>query len=1001
MSGETAKNYDPATIEAQANRVWLEEKCFAADPSGPGEAYCIVIPPPNVTGALHLGHAINNTLQDVMIRNHRMRGFNALWVLGIDHAGIATQAVVEKQLKEKENKTRHDLGREELVRRIWEWKQEYGDRILEQIKRMGCSCDWDRLRFTLDEQCARAVRETFFKLFRDGLIYRGKRMVNWDIHLQTSISDDEIFHETVKTSLWHIRYPITGTDKAMIVATTRPETMLGDTAVAVHSEDERWNWAIGKSVDLPLVNKRIPIIADDILVDPKFGSGVVKVTPAHDPNDYAVWQRHLGKADAIEIVNILNPDGTINENGGKYAGMKREAARKKVVEDLEGLGLMVKEEPYETQVGHSDRSKTPVEPYLSDQWFVTMAPLAEPALQVVREGIVEFFPERHAQQYLSWLGEKRDWPISRQLWWGHRIPVWREPGAMGGPASASSATILNRIQKWETAGRLCRRGRLLADFGPLGPVDPDSELFDICVRDPADTEIIAALEECGYLQDPDVLDTWFSSGLWPHSTLGWPEETAELRKWYPTNVLATGRDIITLWVARMVMLGMYNMGEHDSSPSPSTPGEGRGQGLEKNRAHSGNPLPHPPPEYRGRGKEGQEGKEGRDGKKLGIPFHHVYIHPTILDGKGERMSKSKGNGVDPLDIIQTHGADAMRFTLTLMATETQDVRMPVKKDAQGRNTSDKFDIGRFFCNKIWNVANHFVIANLASVKPVVLDESKWSLADRWIVSRFNRTVGEADSALEAYRFDQYAKICYDFFWEDFCSWYVEASKPAMKDSQRAGQTGNVLAAVLDGVLRLMHPMVPFITETIWWKLNEVRGERNLPGWIENEGSKRLVHARWPRRGAVDDEAENELFPRVKKVIQEIRRLRTDFEAKDNAVVSAIIASENPKVRAEIEASREMIELLAKCTIRVDARVAVGEGIAHASTGDCTVVVENLVNEDVERERTSKRKEELAKQKQTLDARLANEAYISKAPAKLVQQTKDQLAEVEAELAKLG
>jgi valyl-tRNA synthetase len=988
MSGETAKNYDPASIEAEAIRVWIDEKCFAADPSAPGEAYCIVIPPPNVTGALHLGHAINNTLQDVMIRNHRMRGFNALWVPGIDHAGIATQAVVEKQLKEKENKTRHDLGREELVRRIWEWKQEYGDRILEQIKRMGCSCDWDRLRFTLDEQCARAVRETFFKLFRDGLIYRGKRMVNWDIHLQTSISDDEIFHETVKTSMWHIRYPISGTDKAMIVATTRPETMLGDTAVAVHSEDGRWNWAIGKSVDLPLVNKRIPIIADDILVDPKFGSGVVKVTPAHDPNDYAVWQRHLGKSDAIEIVNILNPDGTINENGGKYAGMKREAARKKVVEDLEGLGLMVKEEPYETQVGHSDRSKTPVEPYLSDQWFVTMAPLAEPALQVVREGIVQFFPERHAQQYLSWLGEKRDWPISRQLWWGHRIPVWSKVRPKGDLTEGvriigTPEAVLPSSDSASVESFRVRTKKGICEFAVRREIRENDFVEYVSIQ-PGFGDIEQQIEKDGYSQDSDVLDTWFSSGLWPHSTLGWPEETAELRKWYPTNVLATGRDIITLWVARMVMLGMYNMGGRDS------------RAVDSGAIEKGGPHPSPLPEYRERGEEGKE-----IGRKLGIPFHHVYIHPTILDGKGERMSKSKGNGVDPLDIIQTHGADAMRFTLTLMATETQDVRMPVKKDAQGRNTSDKFDIGRFFCNKIWNVANHFVIANLASVKPVVLDESKWSLADRWIVSRFNRTVGEADSALGAYRFDQYAKICYDFFWEDFCSWYVEASKPAMKDSQRAGQTGNVLAAVLDGVLRLMHPMVPFITETIWWKLNEVRGERSLPGWVENEGSKRLVHARWPRRGRADDEAENELFPRIKKVIQEIRRLRTDFEAKDNAIVSAIVASENPKVREEIEGSREMIELLAKCTIRVETRVAVGEGIAHASAGDCMVVVENLVNEDVERERTSKRKEELAKQKQTLGARLANEAYISKAPAKLVQQTKDQLAEVEAELGKLG
>jgi valyl-tRNA synthetase len=408
MSGEIAKTYDPASIERDAYRVWLEERCFAADVNAPGEPYCIVIPPPNVTGALHLGHALDNTLQDILIRNHRMRGFNTLWMPGLDHAGIATQAMVERQLKEKENKTRHDLGREALVERIWQWKQQFGDRILEQLKRLGCSCDWDRTRFTLDEMCAKAVRETFFKLFKDGLIYRGKRLVNWDVHLQTSISDDEIYHETVKTSLWQIRYQIEGSDKFMVVATTRPETLLGDTAVAVHSEDPRWNWAIGKSVDLPLTGRKIPIIADDILVDPKFGTGVVKVTPAHDPNDYAVWQRHQGTPDQIDLINILNPDGTLNAAAGKYAGKKRDAARKLVVDDLVALGLLEKEDPYETQVGHSDRSKTAIEPYLSDQWFVTMAPLAEPALEVVREGIIKFFPERHAQQYLSWLGEKRD-----------------------------------------------------------------------------------------------------------------------------------------------------------------------------------------------------------------------------------------------------------------------------------------------------------------------------------------------------------------------------------------------------------------------------------------------------------------------------------------------------------------------------------------------------------------------------------------------------------------
>ncbi|MDB5333067.1 MAG: valyl-tRNA synthetase, partial [Phycisphaerales bacterium] len=653
MNTELPSKYDPSSVETQAYRVWLEEKCFHADPAKPGEPYSIVIPPPNVTGALHLGHAINATLQDILTRQHRMRGFNTVWIPGIDHAGIATQAVVEKQLKEKENKTRHDVGREGLVERIWAWKQQYGDRILEQLQRLGASCDWDRTRFTLDEMCARAVRETFFKLFKDGLIYRGKRLVNWDTFLQTSISDDEIYHEAVNTNLWHIRYPIedgnvdrgTGFQPVqgapgvgepqssssertqhgletratfMTVATTRPETMLGDTSVAVHSEDPRWNWAIGKHVRLPLTGRLIPIIADDILVDPKFGTGVVKVTPAHDPNDYAVWQRHKGQADEIDLINILTPDGKITADRpewSKYAGMKRDAARKQVVEDLKAAGLLEKEEPYETQVGHSDRSKTPIEPYLSDQWFVKMAPLAEPALQAVREGKIKFYPERHAQQYLSWLGEKRDWPVSRQLWWGHRIPVWTRRTKV---ESEESAKILAK-----KLGQAMVADALEAQFGE-GPADFDirflrlesGETFtwlnaiaglkpgdyemQICTRT---DEVGRDFEEDGFRQDPDVLDTWFSSALWPHSTLGWPERTAELERYYPTSVLVTGRDIITLWVARMVMMGMYNMGEKAQSgealsPSPSYPGEREGVrgGTSKTSASQSTSSPGPSPQ---------------------------------------------------------------------------------------------------------------------------------------------------------------------------------------------------------------------------------------------------------------------------------------------------------------------------------------------------------------------------------------------------------------------
>jgi len=1029
MADSISKTYDPASIEPEVHRVWMEENCFSADPSAPGEPYCIVIPPPNVTGALHLGHAINNVLQDILIRQHRMRGFNTVWIPGIDHAGIATQAVVEKQLKEKENKTRHDVGREELVRRIWQWKEEFGNRILEQLKRLGCSCDWSRTRFTLDEMCARAVRETFFKLFKDGLIYRGKRLVNWDVHLQTSISDDEIYHETVKTSLWHVRYPIVEDketrrqgDKEMggggatyvVVATTRPETMLGDTAVAVNSQDPRWNWAIGKSVELPLTGRKIPIIADDILVDPKFGTGVVKVTPAHDPNDYAVWQRHQGQADQIDLLNILNPDGTINSNGGKYAGMKREVARKKIVEDLTHAGLLEKEEPYETQIGHSDRSKTPIEPYLSDQWFVKMAPLAEPALQVVRDGIIKFFPERHAQQYLSWLGEKRDWPISRQLWWGHRIPVWRFKGDM---PLTEFRKVLDQLKQWEAEGKLALQ--------PSKHDRHDLQGTFISPHRNDEREVINFLEKRGFEQDPDVLDTWFSSALWPHSTLGWPEKTADLAKWYPTSVLLTARDIVTLWVARMVMMGMYNMGRAPFSPSPGTPGEGGGEGRGRGRVndeirmtndesnsdirhsiidssfvirHSNfptTPHPNPLPEY-----GSTELAEVRErGKELGIPFAHVAINPTILDGKGERMSKSKGNGVDPVDVIDTHGADALRFTLTLMATETQDVRMPVKKDAQGRNTSEKFDIGSRFCNKIWQVAQFFVIPNLEKIAPEPVDEKKWSLADRWIISRFNRAVKEADDALAEYRFDQYAKICYDFFYGDFCDWYVEAAKPALKDAKSAGQTANILAAVLDGSLRLMHPMIPFITEIIWWRLCEVRPERGLPGRIMGCTSNRLVLAAWPSGGPFSDGEESE-FAKIQQIITTIRGLRNDHKVEPKKAVDVSIVA-SAEASRQILANRVMIESLANCRLKeVSPTLSPIADAARTVAAGCDLFVQGLVDREAETQRNTKRREELNRLIQTLKGRLANESYIAKAPPHLVKQTQDQLAEAEAELAKL-
>ncbi len=958
MSTELPKTYDPSAVESEAYRVWLDEKHFHADPNAPGEPYCIVIPPPNVTGALHLGHALNNTLQDILVRQRRMRGFNALWIPGIDHAGIATQAVVEKQLKEKENKTRHDVGRDALVERIWKWKEEYGDRILNQLKRLGASCDWERSRFTLDEMCARAVRETFFKLFKDGLIYRGKKLVNWDVHLQTSISNDELYHENVKTSLWHIRYPIDGTDKFMTVATTRPETMLGDTAVAVHPDDPRWNWAIGKQVRLPLTDRLIPIIGDPILVNMEFGSGCVKVTPAHDPNDYAVWERQKG---AIDILNILNPDGTLNENAGAYKGMKRDAARKKVADDLDAQGLLAKVEPYETEVGHSDRSKTPIEPYLSDQWFVKMPKLAEPALDAVRDGQVKFFPERYAKTYLDWLGEKRDWPISRQLWWGHRIDVWISDRSLLADktefkdlANRDTRKPISIFVKLEgnqietTIGMPYEDKKAKAEaegyeeiLYSARPTDDGGAEYFYCPS-PDSKNAAAILDKIGR-HDENVLDTWFSSALWPHSTLGWPESTDELKKWYPTSVLVTGRDIITLWVARMVMTGLYNMGR--------------------------------------------------------IPFAHVAINPTILDGKGERMSKSKGNGVDPLDIISTHGADALRFTLTGMATETQDVRMPVKKLPDGRNTSDKFDLGRNFCNKLWNAAR-FALSNLESVNSHPVSDSTL-LADRWILSRLARAIADTDAAIENHRFDLYAKACYDFFWRDFCDWYVETVKPILKHPEQGPATANVLATCLDAALRLMHPMIPFITETIWWKLNEIRPRRGVNG-LSTPPAERLIRAPWPQADATlaDDAVERD-FTILQEIIGAIRVTRNDHKVDPKKPVAVSIAS-TPETTALLEANRGMIELLGVCAVKsVGATPVAPAQAARASAAGCEIHIEGLIDAEAEKQRLAKRRDELTKQINALRGRLSNESYISKAPANLVQQTRNQLADAETELAKLG
>ncbi len=699
------KQYDPKDAQERWYAFWVKSGYFHADPDSGRPAYCIVIPPPNVTGALHLGHALNNTLQDILIRWRRMQGYECLWMPGTDHAGIATQAVVEKRLFEEEKKTRHDLGRSALVERIWSWKDEYEKRILNQLQLMGCSCDWDRTRFTLDEVCSRAVRRTFFNLFKAGKIFRGKRLVNWDTQLQTAVADDEIYYEETQGHLWTIKYPVADSAEVLHVATTRPETMLGDTALAVHPEDSRYKHLVGKLVELPLTGRRIPIIADAVLVDPAFGTGCVKVTPGHDPNDY-----QAGIRNGLPTIDLMSPDGTFNEAAGRYAGLDRYVVRKRVVEDLKQQGLLERVDTHILRQGHSDRSKTPIEPIRSEQWFIRMSDdpdggpgFAQQAMDAVTAGRVRIHPERYAKSYLDWLGEKRDWCISRQLWWGHRIPIWTCD-------TCSEAELAHAFRgrddvfwrKSQTGGWLISAETDLAPDA-LGP---------------------------GHIlrQDPDVLDTWFSSALWPHSTLGWPERTPELAKFYPTSVLSTARDIITLWVARMVIFGQFNMGD--------------------------------------------------------VPFRHVYIHPVIQDGQGKRMSKSAGNGVDPVDIIEIYGADALRYTLALGATETQDLRMPVEKaklpDGRRINTSERFEQGRNFANKFWNAAR-FVMMNLDDYSPGPLDLKTLPLEDRWILSGLDETIAETSSDLEAFRFAEAARRLREFTWSEFCDWYVEFAKIRLRD----------------------------------------------------------------------------------------------------------------------------------------------------------------------------------------------------------------------------
>ncbi len=1069
--------YDHAAAQGKWYAFWEERGYFHADPASEKEPFSVVIPPPNVTGALHLGHALNNTLQDILCRMRRMQGYEVLWMPGTDHAGIATQAVVERRVLEEEGKSRHDLGREGLVDRIWDWKREYEKRILGQLKQMGFSCDWERLRFTLDDQCARAVRETFFQLFKDEKTYRGKRLVNWDTFLQTAVSDDEVFHDPVKGHFWHFRYPVIdpkpGEPEFVTIATTRPETMLGDTAVAVHPdpagqldkveaelneklvaapdkekdavqaqidalaerrktkltelEQLRDMAADGRKLRLPLADREIPLIAD-VWAKPELGSGCVKITPAHDANDYEVWQRN----PQINARNIMERDGTLNDAvPEKYRGLTMKRARAAVVEDLVELGLHDPEndrEDREIDLAHSDRSKTPIEPYLADQWFVKMDELAQTAMDAVTDGRVKIVPDRYAKSYLDWLGEKRDWPVGRQLWWGHRIPVWHfrdmsqrdfsettprlesflslfdlEPqdySVQRGDTPIDFAISAKEVEQADGArsDKLKEAMQYLESFRKSTPntttLDSLHGSDDVELPStrtvPLGDERARAAQKIGHLtlpeEDEEVLDTWFSSALWPHSTMGWPEETAELERFYPTSTLITSRDIITLWVARMVLMGEFNMND--------------------------------------------------------IPFHEVYIHPKILDGYGETMSKSKGNGVDPLDIIDKYGADSLRFGLAYLTTETQDVRMPVefecphcgchikqtkknrvlprvecdscgkpfgtqwsashgteddKQLLRGAAVSERFELARNFCNKLWN-ASRFALMNLEGYEAGPVADADLLLEDRWLLSRLATTTQVVTESLNAYKYAEASRALYDFAWDEFCSFYVEMTKARFAVPEQRVTAQRVLAYALDQLLRLLHPMTPFVTEEVWQLLGEVAPERGLETPSPAEDS--VCIAAWPEADVKRiDAGIEEQFAQFQAVMGAVRNIRTEKNIPPKESVEFTVRCEAP-VAGLLEPMRPYFESMARATATaIGPDAAPAERVASKALSGMEVHVDISAFFDVgaERKRLEKELAEKSKFATGLENKLGNENFVSRAPANVVQEQRDKLAEVKEQL----
>ena len=867
---ELSKTYEPSQVEGQIYQMWMDNDCFKANPDPDKKPYSIVMPPPNVTGQLHMGHALDSTLQDILTRYKRMEGYSALWLPGTDHAGIATQIKVEEELRVKEGKTRYDLGREKFLERVWAWKEKYGSRIVEQQRKLGVSCDWSRSRFTMDEGCSRAVREAFCEMYDKGLIYKGSRIINWCPHCLTALSDAEVEYVDKPGHLWYIRYPLSDGSGDIVVATTRPETMMGDTGVAVNPNDEKFQHLIGKTCILPIMNREIPIVGDEYC-EIGFGTGAVKMTPAHDPNDFEVGLRHN-----LDIIRVIADNGTINENGGKYNGMDRYECRKAIVKDLEEQGYLIKTEPYSHNVGTCYRCHNDVEPLISAQWFVKMEPLAKEAIRVVNDGTIKFVPERFTKTYINWMENVHDWCISRQLWWGHQIPAW---------------------------------------------------YCDECGHINVSREDPTKCEKCGcthLTRDEDVLDTWFSSGLWPFSTLGWPDlDSEDLKYWYPTTDMVTGYDIIFFWVARMVVSGMEQMKKE--------------------------------------------------------PFKTVFIHGLVRDDKGRKMSKSLGNGIDPLEMAEKYGADALRFNLITGNSPGNDMRFYVEKCEAMRN----------FANKIWN-ASRYVLMNLTVEETGLPDAADLEIEDKWVLSKLNTLIKEVTENMDAYELGVASAKVYDFIWDTYGDWYIELTKArlygANEKSKLAAQ--KVLVYVLDQFLRLLHPFMPFITEEIWQA-------------IPHEG-KFLMLADWPKYDeSLNFGAEAAHMESVMNAIRSIRNRRAEMNVPPSKKSTLYVVSDKGEIFRQGEGFICRLAYADKVII-CETDPEGHENMVCVVTNDAKLYIplEELIDFEKELARLEKEKANCLKQIAMFEGKLSNEAFVSRAPEKVVAEQREKLEKNRALLAQL-